>query len=103
MPTIPCPRSAHVLNYAHAAPRLCPPCGLSLTPAPTSPAEAPTLPPLPTYAQATVAYPMRATTASQPESVGGYRLLRALGGGGMGTVYEAEQAGTGRRVALKLI
>jgi hypothetical protein len=35
--------------------------------------------------------------------VGGYRLLRPLGAGGMGTVYEAEEASTGRRVALKLI
>ena len=38
-----------------------------------------------------------------PESVGGYRLLRRLGAGGMGTVYEAEQPSSGRRVALKLL
>src|SRR5437868_8635852 len=35
--------------------------------------------------------------------VGGYRLLKALGSGGMGTVYEAEDVISGRRVAVKLI
>ncbi len=32
-----------------------------------------------------------------------YRLLRVLGQGGMGAVYEAEHTGTGRRVAIKMI
>ncbi len=38
-----------------------------------------------------------------PQTVGAYRLLRQLGTGGMGTVYEAEETGSGRRVAVKLL
>jgi hypothetical protein len=38
-----------------------------------------------------------------PKEVGGYKLVRLLGAGGMGTVYEAESPGTGRRVAVKLL
>lgn len=38
-----------------------------------------------------------------PTRVGGFRILRVLGEGGMGTVYEAEQEATRRFVALKLV
>src|SRR6185295_2659534 len=34
---------------------------------------------------------------------GPYRVIRLLGRGGMGEVYEAEQLATGRRLALKVL
>jgi hypothetical protein len=38
-----------------------------------------------------------------PANIGGYHLLRLLGSGGMGAVYEAESPQTGNRVAIKLL
>lgn len=38
-----------------------------------------------------------------PEHIGGYRVIRLIGVGGMGSVYEAEQASPRRRVALKVM
>jgi eukaryotic-like serine/threonine-protein kinase len=45
----------------------------------------------------------KAADRAMPETLGQYRVLRVVGEGGMGIVYEAEQPSPKRRVALKVI
>ena len=42
-------------------------------------------------------------TAALPDRVGNYRVVRLIGEGGMGAVYEAEQDSPRRRVAIKVL
>ncbi len=53
-------------------------------------------------ARGEAASPPRAV-APRLSQVGDYRILREIGRGGMGVVYEAEQISLGRRVALKVL
>jgi hypothetical protein len=89
-------------EFSDRRPAFCPFCGKSLPPDATTellPATAPAA----SEAETQACPPSPSTDAADPETVGGYRLLRVIGGGGMGKVYEAEDMVTGRRVALKLV
>ncbi|MFQ3593189.1 MAG: serine/threonine-protein kinase, partial [Gemmataceae bacterium] len=79
-----CPTCQQIVEFTTRPPRFCSHCGAIIDPT------------------ATIAYDRPPRHSDTPERIGGYRLLKLLGSGGMGSVFEA-QDDQGRHVALKLI
>jgi hypothetical protein len=112
-----CPRCGRGLDDAAGRPNFCMHCGTRLAPdAPSGPAVADPSPhetmafvPAPSESPVTFApSPGSPPTAGPPTAtslaaIAGYTFTKFLGAGGMGTVYEAESAATGQRVAVKLL
>jgi eukaryotic-like serine/threonine-protein kinase len=96
-----CRHCQQTIEFAERRPARCTACGRPLD----VPAGDVRLDYLPTHDtdKTLVGEPAGGQSAAAQERVGEYRLLRPLGQGGMGAVWEAEQSGTGRRVALKLL
>lgn len=113
---IECDHCSHIIRYDDSIPKFCSECGAALNRSSDATRNDETMAaPLQSVAAADPeATRARGTTAGvstqqpqpdhrPPENVGPYQVKRKLGQGGMGTVYEAVHAESGRRVALKLL
>src|SRR5689334_24256581 len=98
---IVCGHCGKALEFSGDAPMYCAYCGVRLKAAPVITTSAPDA--------ATVAYegpstvPEAVPPSAPPDVIGGYRLVRPLGSGGMGTVYEAVNEASGQHAAVKLL
>src|SRR5437016_5135627 len=91
-----CPRCQAGIPFTERRPLFCPFCGQALS----DPSATLDFDP-----EGTTVFPgeQASTPDAYPEVLGGYRLLKRLGQGAMGAVYEAEETASSRHVALKLI
>ena len=99
--SIVCPRCRRKLLSSEEPVRYCSFCGQKLSDGSPSNQS-----PLTTEDGVTMAHdsdPEPPVEEDSPTEIGGYRLQRLLGVGGMGRVFEAESIGTGQKVAVKLL
>src|SRR5579859_1604316 len=94
---IVCPHCNRELNVSGDPPSFCAYCGQSLSRVNAASVATDTASTQPFQRQPAV------TFDGVPESIGGYRVIRKLGSGGMGVVLEAQDSSSGRHVAIKVL
>lgn len=108
MQQVECEHCGRTLDFAGERPRYCSYCGQSLStfvePEETLDAPASSTPNADSRGSSSpVLRGSREAENLAGKKLGEYRLIREIGRGGMGVVYEAEQLASSRRVAIKLL
>lgn len=101
-----CPRCDKSIIFSGERPSFCPYCGIGLS----TTVVAQTTEQTAAYIPASTEFTVDGNGAEQtpgrdgvPSAIGGFQLLRLLGAGGMGAVYEGVAEDSGQRVAVKLL
>ncbi len=103
---VKCPRCERTIEFSGDRPSFCPYCGVNLSTTHLPPATEQTAAYIPIPTDFTIDDTHSNGTPGTnnvPSSIGGFRLTRLLGAGGMGEVYEGISDDSGQRVAVKLL
>lgn len=98
-----CPQCRFPLGTQRSATAETAPAGVTPGPSKSAPSDAPTEAYVGRLESPGIALPKHVDLPEAGCQFGNYNLIRQLGTGGMGTVFEAEDLESGRRVALKLL
>jgi eukaryotic-like serine/threonine-protein kinase len=104
--TFDCPRCVKTIEFSGERPSFCPYCGINLSSTHRAHTTEQTASYVPIPTDFTIDDSGMNHSPGQngvPAAIGGFRLTKLLGSGGMGAVYEGLSEDSGQRVAVKLL